>query len=844
MSAYTILLELYVNGAWTSVSDVLAETEVQVSRGYTDEGTIKPSTMNWAFLDQAGTYDPDNPYSPYYGLIGRNTQCRLSVNGNYDFQGEISKWTPETTENFSYNQTTGVATGRRIMRVEATGILRRIMDWTQTVESPLHNQIKGYSTLTGYWPIEGDESGSGGETFSNTVSGGKLGYATSGVTFGADDGLTGSDAVASLDATANYGGTFASTSTSGWQFSWAMSFTDVSLSATTYEIMRWRTTNGYSWSFAISNASFTYNVFDAGGNLLKTNTLVFAPQQAEYVIFRMKASVSGGTITFEPAYYFMGASVTSGVTDTFSGSLTRLASWSGTGAIGAGLKVGHVFGLAGTSDNLFSSDQIQAVNGFAGELTSARFARICTLAGIPYTVSTAGTAVMGPQRTDTVFNQLKECVDTEDGMLFDRRSAGPMIYFATNPTVRANSVAMALTYGTNVGTPFTKVIDGLDVANTVTVTQRDGPSATAQLTTGLLTASIIGEVKETVNVNVQDTSLLPSLAKYWLNRLSVLGARYPQVVIDIDANPSLDATATVRGPSDLITVTGYREETIYLMVIGVQTSTGTHRRKVTLLTVPYDVFRYGVYDTARMDAQALTTVASYGSSTTLIRTTCASDNFWSKNAVPYDIVISGERMTVVDASSPGGGGNDVGGFEAGVAGWTLTAGGTSTLTSSTAQKHSGQKSALITVASSPATVSMRSATGSYRQGVVAGGTYSLVFWVYCASVVNLGGAINWYDSSTAFISSGGVTATTNTAGVWTKVTTSVVAPALATQAMFGPSVTGSPANGTLVYFDDVELLDSSGTTQMLSVTRAVNGISKTLPSGSEAHVFNPGRYAK
>jgi hypothetical protein len=60
----------------------------------------------------------------------------------------------------------------------------------------------------------------------------------------------------------------------------------------------------------------------------------------------------------------------------------------------------------------------------------------------------------------------------------------------------------------------------------------------------------------------------------------------------------------------------------------------------------------------------------------------------------------------------------------------------------------------------------------------------------------------------------------------------------------------SPANGTELYVDDVDLVavaDADSTTgpwrQYAFVTRGAGGFSKSLPSGSEVHIANPGRYA-
>lgn len=147
---------------------------------------------------------------------------------------------------------------------------------------------------------------------------------------------------------------------------------------------------------------------------------------------------------------------------------------------------------------------------------------------------------------------------------------------------------------------------------------------------------------------------------------------------------------------------------------------------------------------------------------------------------------------------------DTGGdFESGLAGW-VAAGGT--LNTSTVQVHTGTTSALLTVSGSPVTSSLRSAQVS----AFPGDTYRGRVWVRCSIATNVTATLQWLDST-------GASAGTNTnvvavaANTWTVIEVEANAPDSAAFVTYGPSITGSPANGTLLFLDDAELLNMSDT---------------------------------
>jgi hypothetical protein len=76
-----IKVELQVGSTWTDVTtDVRADQQIRIIRGRSDEGqTVDTTRCAFTLDNNSGKYSPRNASGPYYGQIGRNTPCRVSV---------------------------------------------------------------------------------------------------------------------------------------------------------------------------------------------------------------------------------------------------------------------------------------------------------------------------------------------------------------------------------------------------------------------------------------------------------------------------------------------------------------------------------------------------------------------------------------------------------------------------------------------------------------------------------------------------------------------------------------------------------------------------------------------
>lgn len=194
-----LLFELNVGGTWTDITGYVYQRQTTtITRGRPDEssaGSQAPATCVFTLNNRNGQFSPKNPMGPYYGLIGKNTQFRVSAQSDvltdlltYRFWGEISEWPP------TWDQT-----GNDIaVAITASGILRRL-NQNAALNSAL---FRYYQTLTGtamplaWWP------GEDGAQATSLASGLPRGFPmtfTGNPTLASDNGLASSAAFPSFN---------------------------------------------------------------------------------------------------------------------------------------------------------------------------------------------------------------------------------------------------------------------------------------------------------------------------------------------------------------------------------------------------------------------------------------------------------------------------------------------------------------------------------------------------------------------------------------------------------------------------------------------------------------------
>jgi len=181
-----------------------------------------------------------------------------------------------------------------------------------------------------------------------------------------------------------------------------------------------------------------------------------------------------------------------------------------------------------------------AWGGWVGEPADDRLRRLCAEDNIPLDVTGVSTARMGIQLTNTILTLLREIETTDLGVLLDGYTRG-LSYICGN--ARYNE-ATSLTADLGVdppqlAPPLLPVDNDQRRRNSWKVTRTAGGEALAEQDTGILGVNAIGEYADSKTVNTWDTTTLADIA-WWLVHLGVVeGYRYPQLNLDLVAQPVL-----------------------------------------------------------------------------------------------------------------------------------------------------------------------------------------------------------------------------------------------------------------------------------------------------------------
>lgn len=675
-----VAVQLYYSGAWHQVEpEVFIDNQINIERGQRSaEQPAEPDAVDLRFNNITDKYRPSNPTSTLYGRAGRNTPLQVLVDSDPRATVEASTWEPGQTDDFRVSP----ARGLRWVDVQGKGVLDRIAQWKQRLRSPIYRAVK----LSGvepaeYWPTE-DVNGSsqavsavGGAPMlpityvRYTLPDGSPLPPGGAPQFGQGNGVPGSAALPSFQSGGTLAAAIRAASFNGYAVDWVMQFaagTDAG-GTTSADVLRWQESGTYVM-FTVNVVKGSVTVFHANAADARTGASTGSCVAALDVYdgaphhFRYQVRQNGGNylaqMWIDGLFYATADNFIPGMTGTV-GAPTSIQ-WNPEEDQGDYMPTaaGHLIiwasGQIGDQPPIFT-----AAGGHTGETAADRYARLMIEEGLAFVVigDPAGSWPMGPQPVDTLDNLLQECARTEDGLIFDDRDQ-VRGKFRTRGSLYDQVPALELTYPTDVYPPFKEVIGGFTVANRVTVSQRGGGTFEKSLDSGPLGTQPppdgVGEYKQTVEVNTaSEQDDLPALSGWWLGRYTVDTPRFTAVTVNLTDRPDLAPDASAVDIGDRITITAYVEYIVDLIVIGISETIGSHTRKITYTCIPGRQFLTGIYDdtTRRYDSKTTTLNAAVtNSATTLVFKTTDPGDLWRPGGGGYDVLTSGEQITV----PPGG----------------------------------------------------------------------------------------------------------------------------------------------------------------------------------------------
>lgn len=440
-----ITVEVYYDATWNDVTDYVFDREgrnsIAISRGRGNGSSrCEPGRASLQLDNTDGRFSPRNPNSPLFGKIGRNTKLRIKVTENAvtytRFVGEVlawpTRWDPSESDVW--------------VPLEAWGILRRLSQGASPLRSPLYRTIAGISANDvqplEYWPME---DGSTSSQIASAIAGRAAVYPVGSVTYGSG-GPVGSAPV--LQASEGFTAAFP-IGTYGDVDDWAISLVVniPSEPASTSTLMRVPVAGGAATEFRLevtpgSPTTLVWRGYDSAGSPMPSQTVeqpldgTSNPSEGAFfgnwMMLNVGAHQDGGN-----AFAVFG--IADG-TETFNG-------FNGTGTAGvtgrlanpftisvdanlAGIGIGHLSVFAHA--NMFSlfdvTDNALALGGWAGEQAHERVERLCRELGIPVEVTGTQSALMGPQRVETLLNLLEDCAATDRGFLYEQRDDVGLAY--------------------------------------------------------------------------------------------------------------------------------------------------------------------------------------------------------------------------------------------------------------------------------------------------------------------------------------------------------------------------------------------------------------------------------
>lgn len=670
-----ILVEILIDGVWTNITSyVYRRDQIQIRRGRADEASVaEASTCLLTLNNRDGRFSPRNPTSPYFGKIGRNTQIRVQLPdltaNKIRFHGEVSSWPQrwDTTGKDVYTQ------------IECAGIMRRL-NQQKPISVPAYKQYLISTNPNAYWPLDEGTNATKGKSATPFNTAEMFRYGDLGKTkFGEGDlgeflpaglSMNGSASGVAIKGEVN---SLAVITDTVLDFVFRCATLDQTLSVTltqnnddvyTLELRADGTNNDLRLRFTDASAGTTTNLGDTAPLTIYTDGNLHH--------IRLSLVESGSDVAW--TIYVDGVSAATGTRSTAAvGGMFRVA-FTMTAVSSNPIALGHVV-LWNTNGNGDDPPAIATVvsklNANDGENAATRMSRLCTDAGVTFTLigTASDTTPMGRQADQkTLLEHLRECEAADRGVLFEPRGSFGLTY-KTRTNHYNQTVELTLNYANKV---FAEVPEPIDddrfTKNDVTLNRENGGSARAIKSTGPLSTqnppSGVGLYQTSETVNVYRDELLSGLANWIMNQGTIDLSRFPVITLNLartvftgDATLTQDANDIDVGQHLHITnlPAWLPPEDVHLLAQGFTETLANFEWQISINCIPGILYEPAKFSasapgTDRFDAQGSTLAAAITSGQTAFNV-IARETPWTTTDTPFDIMVGGERMTVTASAA-------------------------------------------------------------------------------------------------------------------------------------------------------------------------------------------------
>lgn len=676
---------LFYDGGWQTVP-VYKRGSIELSRGAKGEGSAAPPSEAACTLDnRSGDYNPRNPTGALYGVAGRNTPLQVDVAGSVRSTTEAASWAPQRSID-KRDAWTPVAGG---------GIMRRLGQGTNPLRSPAYRALSAPAndaTRVAYWPLEELD---GATEVASLESAGRVNI-TAPVKFGGDTSSASSERLVVLSDGGALQFPIPTYTSSEHKVTCLFRIPSGGMPDNTV-MLRVECQGGtidrfeliYSTGFGLRIPFYSGDtVVETLGPVAWSNSISGGVEWFSSI----ELTQSGGNIGVFHLIVKVPDGNTAFATDTVVGytlgRMTRVT------AAGVDLSFGQ---LAIGNDTSAFPNYISPTNGslgtrgYAGEVAGDRFLRLCAEQGVNglFVGDENDTQPMGPQPVLPFLDLLRECVRTDDGLLFEPVDELGIVMRGGRDLYNRDPILTLDWSVRGISHPLAPVLDDRGTRNIVTAKRRNGGQFTARKLTGPLNASNpvddpegVGPYDVQHDVNTADDAALEQQANWQVHRGTIDETRYPAITVNLVAVPGLVADAEAVDIGDRITVTGlppdWQQGDAELVVLGISETIETHERKITYNTVPASAFEVGIVGVAdgsidlrgqAVDTDLSTLAASLTNSATSFGVNTVGDLAWTTNPDDWStslhgagrwgaglfVVIGGEvmRVTSIVGGGPG-----------------------------------------------------------------------------------------------------------------------------------------------------------------------------------------------
>lgn len=652
-------------------------TEITITEGRGDWGdAVDPGTCTLTFDNREGHFSEHNPRGQWYGLLGRDTPLRVSLDRPSGrvvvWGGFVLAWVP------SWDQ----SGENRYVTVTAQGMLYRLQP--AAGQLPARSAMRRSITRSGalaYWPCE---DGTISTQAASVVPGVPPAAILGTVSFAPVDQINvsggggydrfGTDAMADLSSGGSLAASVPAEVTAATQTAWTVHvFARVTPQNADRDVvlLELETPGGtYTlWRLVWRLNPFRYGLY--AYTVDGTETFVLgepggAPASSN--VYDISAWQDGGTIRVGHMWWpYTSSHIYSG---SLPGTLAGITSVrvNPTRAVMAAdeMPVGHV-AIWGTAPLPYLSSGVfddygVAISGavydpYRYEAAHLRLARLCAEDGIPIEVPTVAdpraVVRMGWQRTGAPLDLYRECEAADGGVLHERPFR---LAYTPRALLYNQDPALVLDWSAgDLGAPPQPDPYNQRYRNRYEVKRTGGSSAIAErpdVHTGIIHG-------ESVELNLATDDAVMSHAAWRLHLASHTGLRWPRLELNLIARPDyIDDWLACRVGSRIQALNPPDDvagQEIDLMLEGWTLTLGPYTFRVVANCSPYTPWLVGRWSISRYDSRDSALAAPVDESATTLDISFG-ELPWTTDpaALPLDLAVGGERVTVTAISAPVG----------------------------------------------------------------------------------------------------------------------------------------------------------------------------------------------